>query len=623
MQLRICKRIWFFGVPAIFVFSLGGVVACQSIKARHSGLIRTQRTTTAEATKCVRIYYDATTDDGHLGRLEAIFLENLIGHFKQIQQFVSPVEKYKKGDIEGPLEGFPACFATFYLGTSWDSRLPNDFLLDAASTKSHFAWLGANLPQLGKSNLSRLLNVAFERVIDEDPLLPDTAGLPGFFRNFSYKGEVFRKSAEWETADKKGLNAAVEISEVKLLTPEASASVLSWAEHSGVPSGGKPRPGKIPYVIRNNNFWWMADAPFSYVHSADRYLILADLLFDILEEKPLYPNRRPAFVRYEDLHGELPPRQFDSFSNLAKRTNLKFALSVIPEYVDERIHPEGKAHLHVKMTDRPQFIDWLAESVASGGTLLMHGWTHQSDTVQNPLGVSGWDYEFWNFNTDGPMPNDSIIRTLTRLENGYALFQSSGVTPSAWLTPHYMASTLDNFVFGQVFEWSVGGVEIAPFVVNGETLSKDANFDSSGISGREKRKEVLSKIIFKSPPINEEFRTPYEVYGDIYGQGLVPETAGYLNPIATAADANSIDNMIATMKRNRVIRDAWGSYFFHPYMFNRPIDGGIAKADGDSSELERLIRTTRELGYEFVDLKEWILTSGSQKRKPTILVSEP
>lgn len=614
--MRVNRRAIHWG---LFHFIIGGtlVASCGKSKPGHTV---TQRTTTAAPTKCVRIYYHQSDGEDYEGRLQAIFLENLVGHFKNIQQFLSPIEQYQAGDLEGPLGNFASCVATIYLGTS-NEVLPKAFLRDATNAKSTFVWMGTNVEQWGNKSLRKTLNVEFEKIERRNKNQPDADGAPSFYRSFSYKGEVFRKMIDWD-ADKKFMNAADELAKVNLLPPKDREAVVSWAAHSAEPTAEKDRPDPIPYVVHKDNFWLVTDAPFSYVHNADRYLIVVDLLFDILQEAPLYPHVRPALIRYEDLHAELPQWQLTVFLGMAQRHELKFAMSVIPEFADQRKTGQGQKHIRVKASDDSDFVDWISQAVESGGTLIMHGWTHQSDDTPNPLGISGWDYEFWDFNTDGPMPNDSKKRTLERLEEGYAILASAGLTPSAWLTPHYMASPLDNFVFGQVFEWSLGGVQVAPFTVKGEPVSKEFNFDASGVKGRAQRKAALEQIRFRAGKTNEGFKSPYEIYGDIYGQGIVPETAGYINPTKSAADYNTVDDMIATLKRNRVIRDAWGSYFIHPFMFNTPSGGGIAKTEGDSAEIERLIRSTRDLGYEFVDLKTWILKQGAQKRVPTIEVQE-
>ena len=68
----------------------------------------------------------------------------------------------------------------------------------------------------------------------------------------------------------------------------------------------------------------------------------------------------------------------------------------------------------------------------------------------------------------------------------------------------------------------------------------------------------------------------------------------------------SVDQMVATMKRNRKLRDTWASYFIHPFLLEESSHEGLAKFEGDVEEIVKLIKQTREAGYEFIDLKEWV-----------------
>ncbi|MNT38129.1 hypothetical protein D3C72_1743120 [compost metagenome] len=42
----------------------------------------------------------------------------------------------------------------------------------------------------------------------------------------------------------------------------------------------------IPYIVRTNNYFYVADVPFSDRQRGDRYLVFVDLLFDILGAEP-------------------------------------------------------------------------------------------------------------------------------------------------------------------------------------------------------------------------------------------------------------------------------------------------------------------------------------------------
>ena len=78
----------------------------------------------ADNTKCVSIFYDLESKSLFSeGRLNAINLQNLLGHFPQYQQYIVPISWYKKNDIN-------RCQASIYLSTNADAELPKVFLED-------------------------------------------------------------------------------------------------------------------------------------------------------------------------------------------------------------------------------------------------------------------------------------------------------------------------------------------------------------------------------------------------------------------------------------------------------------------------------------------------------------
>ncbi len=50
-------------------------------------------------------------------------------------------------------------------------------------------------------------------------------------------------------------------------------------------------------------------------------------------------------------------------------------------------------------------------------------------------------------------------------------------------------------------------------------------------------------------------------------------------------------------KRNRVLRDAWGSFYYHPHLL---------ETKAGRQDLERLLLGLKGLGYQFVDLESFI-----------------
>src|SRR3989338_4097770 len=106
----------------------------------------------AAAPKCVQIYYDSGPAEAapylH-GRVHALQLQNLLGHFPHIQQIVVPVERYEKGQLG-------RCAASFYLGTRFDNAVPREFLEDFASSTRTVVWAGYNVWRLPPEALESL-----------------------------------------------------------------------------------------------------------------------------------------------------------------------------------------------------------------------------------------------------------------------------------------------------------------------------------------------------------------------------------------------------------------------------------------------------------------------------------
>ena len=72
--------------------------------------------------------------------------------------------------------------------------------------------------------------------------------------------------------------------------------------------------------------------------------------------------------------------------------------------------------------------------------------------------------------------------------------------------------------------------------------------------------------------------------------------------------------MIATMKRNRVIRDAWASFFFHPFLLKGTWSAGISRFPQDVAPIRKLIEAAKKYGYEFISLSEWKRKAGKHIR---------
>lgn len=580
-------------------------------------------TAVAEAAtqKCVQIYYDKAPQANpkyYEGRHYAAFLQNLLGHFPDIQQYIIPIESYQAGQLN-------RCYASFYIGSYYgESYIPESFLDDFIATKKNVIWMGYDVWKLGQQNLQKLWDVKFVALGSLDWQHLDNSNAPGFFKFYDYKGEVFEKHGFLQPHTK-NFFAAYDITILKILNPESEKYVVSWARHS------TENKQKTPYILRNGNHWYVADVPFSYMHFDDRYLIFTDVLFDMVNEKPYYPNKKPAFVRFEDVNvGTTTPIQIRKMTDLFYKNHVPFSIALIPIFAD----PLGavvkdSADRYKTILQSKKFLDALHYAKSKGASFIMHGVTHQYDSRKNPYnGASGNDFEFWDAINKRPIAEDSVPYVLNRLSEGVSIMEKAELSPTAWMPPHYKASPLDYVLFGELFTWNVGQVTYIPYKITGyQDLPSTLTFDKAGVGNNAARLPYLNKLVVDFPPNFLRFTQllPYEIYGDYYRQRVIPENVGDLQPYLSqeVIAIRTVDDMVKTIRRNRVLRDVWASFFLHGFLLNMPASGGIARYPGDTAELERLLQETRAAGYEFIDLESWIKQNTRPKAPPAIELDPP
>jgi uncharacterized protein YdaL len=541
--------------------------------------------------KCVQIFYDKPEGDSseqEYGRHLAGLLQNLLGHFPKVKQKTRVVQKYQSGQIED-------CDANIYLSSAEDTTIPKAFIEDFANTEKTAVWVGYNIDQIGAKRLKNLWGVKYEGLGElEYAKDGNKKKEPGFFKFYDYKGETFVKIGEWDEQGQYEVQGDVALLDVD---DDSKDNVVSWMRHNTTKE-------KRPYILRNDNHWLVGDMPLSYVQEEDRYLIFADLLFDFLKEAPQNKGPRPALVRFEDVSAATPIRQLMSLMNAAGNHKIPFSISLIP------IYKNAAKSKTIPMTEKQDFIDVLNVAQKNHGTILMHGTTHQSDNYDNPSGESGIDYEFWDEVKNKPMPNDSPEFVVNRLEQGITEMSNAGITPAAWLCPHYGASVLDEYLFAQLFHWNIGRAMYAPYkVTQAKKLPDDLTFDNAGPDRNDERLSYLSDVkVTAAKTVDPEGQFfPYEIYRDIYGQHIIPENLGYIRPTDEGAYAhlNMPKDILRMLKRNRVLRDVWGSLYIHPYIVDTKDNGGIGQYNGDTRPIEQLLQKAQSLGYQFVDLKEY------------------
>lgn len=506
-----------------------GLLACLASVARAAAPLK------------VCVYHDAG-DDGD-GQLHGIMLRNLLGHFKEVETRIAPAQSYAAGELR-------SCDRAAYVGSLWAAPLPKAFLRETGAYRRPFLWVNYGADQLqnelGHERFIAKAGFLYRRVRDfETSRGPD--GIPHFFRDVDYKGQVFSKKAV------RGKDGRVIGSGELNVVDVVDARVLAAARHSA----GRE---SAAYALRKGSFFYVADDPFLYIHEQDRYLVLADLLFDFLELKPR-ERGRPALIRLEDVHPEYDLRLFYRVVKALKRRGVPFAVSVIPKYVPKTGAPKGR-----DMLQRRAFLRALRYAQASGGTLLLHGFTHHvRDEEGCPSLGSAADYEFWDRCRNAPLPYDSEHFLRGRVAAAKALFQAAGLRAAAWVTPHYAASPQGFRMFGKLFD---------------RTLQRVCYFPD----GKEGP---------PAPYVSQFF--PYTVYKDHYGQFVWPEDLGFVPMPGSDWGYDTPGDVAEAARRASVVRDAWASFFWHPQ---------LAATDGGLERLEELVDSIRSRGFTFVSLDE-------------------
>lgn len=573
----------------------------------------------AVAPKCVNIYFDQSRDPSYwMGKTYATLLQNLLGHFPEYQQIVSPIEFYKGGDIE-------RCAATFYLGSYFDNAVPSTFFQDFASTTKRVAWLGYNIWNFKPEALARLFGLKYGGLtqLNTKPLTPN--GEPTFFKNILYKGETFFKYGKFSKADPKVFLAPFEMTRLLPLDgpdTQEQAQVLARAEHNGTGE-------QLPYIVQKKNRFYIADIPFSYMHEADRYLVFSDLLFDILDEKPRH-GEHYAFMRIEDVHPLVPLPYLYRITRALLMENIPINISLIPIFYDPlNEYARAPNQDFLPLTGSPEFMQFLTEMKSHNAVMIWHGTTHQLGSVRNPFSaVSGDDFEFWDAKQNRALAEDSSDFALDRLEAGFYELQKAGIFPQFWLTPHYQASPLDYSIFAHTMPWNIGRViyfnhraELPEVAIADTDLWFSAKNTGSEASTRRQAYFRQFKIqVTDSHWSGQIF--PYEIYGDVYGQRLLPEDLGNSQPTANefVVQPRTTQEMLADAKRNLVLRDIWGSFFYHPQLLEVEADGGEGRFPGDSSELLQLVVEMKKIGYKFIPIDEFAQKNQNLMRPQPIYI---
>lgn len=477
------------------------------------------------------VLYDTGGAYGYLGELYAVNIANLASHFGSWTAI--PVRTYACGQMAGYT-------ATIYVGSSFDEPLPPCFLDEVLSSTRPVMWVDFNIWQL-----ERHIGAAeFE--------LHYGFGVAGLDTTSSCSSVTYHGRTLTRFSDNPGI-LSIEI------TDRARATELATAVHGDGTSA--------PWAVRSGSLTLVSEIPFSFMSEEDRILAFEDMLFDLYE--PAVPERHRALLRLEDIDPMNEPGELHAIADYLWSIGVPFGFGVVTQHRD----PLGVYNIGIPQTtgfrDAPALVEALHYMEAHGGTMVMHGWTHQWDGGLNPYNeVSGDDTEFFRivqnpdetFSYVGPLPEDSIPWASSRILSAGDDYRNAGfVVPTIFEFPHYAASANSYAAVAALMSsrWERGTYYSG--VLGGGAI------DHTRASGQ----------LF-----------PF-VVRDVYGSIVLPENLGNIDLVVWhGLPARSPDDIIRAADRNLVIRDGVASFFFHPFL---PIE-----------YLEQTVEGIRALGYTFV-----------------------
>ena len=478
--------------------------------------------------KRILILYDTSGPWGYLGEIDALFTANLAGRWASYDAM--PVSSYRSGDMERHA-------LTVYLGTSFDEPILSSLARDIGASAKPLIWVQYGLDKLAEA-------------------------MPGFERRYGLVPGLVDRSGFGHVDYRKVSFAFLEGSKAEL----ATAIIRDHAKVKVQATAVRKDGSSIPWAISTGNLTFIAGDPFSSISARGRYLVFADLFARILA--PEMPSQHRALVRIEDVGPEARPSDLRAIADYLYGRNVPFSVAVYDTFVDpNRSSPSLPEK--ISMEDAPKFVEALKYMVARGGTLIMHGHTHQLGAMANPYsGKSAADFEFFrahidannNVVLDGPDERDSFSWASDRIDQALAVWKRAGLPrPEIFEFPHYAGSALDYMAVGSRFR----------------ARYEQSIYYTGTIDPSSKRPGLFMTQFFPYPVI------------DVYGQVVIPENIGNYTPLDyNQHRARPPSDLLEIADRNRVLRDGFASFYFHWYL--------------NLEKLQEIVEPLQAKGWKFV-----------------------
>lgn len=466
------------------------------------------------ATEETKVLVIYSNDSGEMD--EAVrTLDLLLGHFTSDIQFVS-AQEVKKKDLKDVTH-------LFYYGKQAE-KLPASFLRMFDEYNGTFVAIGYNSEQLGDH--FRFVEIGDEKLVHS--LVTQ------------HQQEPFH------------------------ITPEYVIEVSATQGDVMVVGHIQATTKQTPVVVKQHNHYYIALDDLS----SPKNILVGEVFLDLFAAVQYESN--PAYIRLEDIHPLVNPQALHEVTTMLKKKEIPFMMAVIPVYTN----PENGKEYH--FSDSPKLLKVLKDAQEHGGSIVLHGYTHQFRESETGEGFEFWDVSFnrpiyapateqlalkkrSDFTTNTgyerymkelqDFESDYIRQKVTR---GIQELTNYGLYPLAFEAPHYTMSQNGYAVLSEFFSTYVGQVQLS-----------DRDW------------EVMDTTPFISTPAM------------LNGMELLPETLGYVQPENEQAVVEMMERAELYKRTNHGILGA----FYHPYL-------GVER-------FQQLIEQMEQIpNIEWIDLKQ-------------------
>ena len=481
------------------------------------------------------VLYDSTGAWAWLGEAYAVMAANLVSHGSKYT--LHTAASYTAGELNNYT-------GLVYVGSTYDEPLPTAMLDDVLATTKPVLWMNDNIWQLAARSPNFAAQYGFS------PMFFDFSNT----LTVTYKGVAIQRNA---------LAVPSGLLQTSITDPTKATAVAVATNDTG---------GTVNWATKGANLTYIGEIPFSYIGMNDRYLIAADLIGKV--SNPSMLARKRALVRIEDVNATDDPAALRAIADYLSSKGVPFTVAVIPYYLDPKGFYNNGVPQAIHLSQARNVVSALKYMQSKGGTILMHGYTHQYSNVANPYsGVSADDFEFYRSHIspdnyvlyDAPPAEDSASWTQGRITKGLMDFAAAGfLAPTIFEPPHYAASATDYKVINSMFSARYDrGLYAGGWCPNGACGTGTPDYT-----------KIYGQFF------------PYLVR-DVYGSVVIGEQLGNVeteafnnNPARLPAD------ILASANVNTVVQDSVQSFFFHPYV--------------NINYLKQIVEGLQGMGYTFV-----------------------